>query len=265
MYNRFQIVMRAFLVFIISLILIMFAIPGITPAAPDITPYLAQLTVDEVMISPAFRPTTLFYTASADQSITALTIHATPQDPTTTVNISGNRELRPGVNTIRIVLTSSKQEMLTYILTVTKAGVVDANSASLRVFSIGTWTLTPVFSPETTSYATDVDQNTSNLNITAVAENSKAQIAISGNTAFRTGQNKVMIEVTSVDRIHTRTYTIMVNKLPAPLKNLTRQEAQKLPKKKFWSPPIILGSLFTVTAISTIVIIRANQKKKVQR
>jgi len=114
MYNRF------YLAFIASIILALSLIPGVASAAP--VPYLDQLSVKEAAISPTFRPTTLFYSVSVSEEVASLTIDALPQESDTKIAITGNADLQPGANTIRVTLTSSSQQTQTYTLTVNKAG-----------------------------------------------------------------------------------------------------------------------------------------------
>ncbi|MCL2881539.1 MAG: cadherin-like beta sandwich domain-containing protein [Coriobacteriia bacterium] len=220
MKNWSQIVTRVVLALILSFCTIL---PAESFALSSGAPYLDQLSAEGVTLQPVFRPTTLYYSASADEQTTKLALHAIPQDPSTSVEIKGNQDLHPGINTIYIVLTSPENTTQTYTITVNKAGTVSTGSATLKSLSIGTWELSPVFSAGITSYSTDVDQNTDHLTIEAIPENPRAQVTISGDTHLRTGANQISIEVVSKDSSSTKTYTITVNKPPVSPKNLTPQ------------------------------------------
>jgi len=224
--------------------------PATTAAA---VPSLVQLTADNAVVSPAFRPTTLYYVASVDESIDTLTIHAIPQDSTTTVDITGNQYLQPGTNVITIVLTSSEQKTQTYTLAVTKAGTISNNNTNLKSLSIRRWTLAPVFSPETTAYATDVNPSIGRLDISAIAENPNARVAIAGNADFKTGSNQVTVTVTSADGSQTKAYSITVNKLAEPPKSLTSPDDQKASADKLNFP--LSTKIIAGVAIITIVVV----------
>ena len=224
MKNWFQIVIRLFLALLLSFYAVL---PTESYALPSGAPYLDQLSTEEAALQPAFRPTTLYYSTSVKGSVTALTLHAIPQEPSTTVQIKGNQDLHPGINIIHIVLTSPEKTTRTYTLTVNKTGVVSTESATLKSLSIGIWELSPLFSSETTTYSTDVDQNTDHLDLIAIPENPQAQVLISGNAHLTTGVNQISIEVVSEDGSSTKIYSIAVNKLPAPPSNLTSRGDQK--------------------------------------
>ena len=71
--------------------------------------------------------------------------------------------------------------------------------------------LTPNFNKNKTSYAVTVGENVNDLKVTAVAEDSKSKVAISGNTGLKNGDNKVYITVTAQDGTQ-KVYTITVTK-----------------------------------------------------
>lgn len=259
MQNRSQIVRRIFTIFTLSLCVVF---PAQSFAVPTV-PYLAQLTATGVTIQPAFRPTTLHYTASIGESVNGLTINAVPQDPKTTVIVSGNTDLAPGANTITILLATPEKTSQTYTIIVTKAGGVSKQNANLFSLDIGNWTLSPAFSSETTSYATDVDQNTERLTIGTATENPQSKVAITGNSHLKTGINQVKIEVTSADGALTKTYMITVNKLPGSPKNLDAQGSLKpqSPHYELWLLWVALGVL-VLGGIIAIIIIRIRRRKE---
>lgn len=99
--------------------------------------------------------------------------------------------------------------------------------------------LTPNFNKNKTSYAVTVGENVNDLKVTAVAEDSKSKVAISGNTGLKNGDNKVYITVTAQDGTK-KVYTITVtktgdaNKSNSYLQNLIiemQHYLQSFPKK----------------------------------
>jgi len=231
-------------------------------ASSSLVPYLAQLSLDGAEVSPAFRPTTLYYSVSVGETTDSLNIRATPQELGTNVTIDGNQNLQSGTNIIHIVLTSPEKTTLTYTLTVNKAGTVNAQSADLKSLDITNWTLSPIFSPNTKAYTTDVESTTDHLDIKAVAENQKSHVVITGNGNFKAGLNQVKIKVTSEDGSRTKTYTITVNKLPGVPKNLTPEGKLKPWYQRFWPALLGVGALVIVAGTFSVVVITKRHKSQ---
>ena len=230
MQNRSRAVMSVHHLVTIVLVTLLVVIPNVSFAAG--VPYLDSLTVAEAQITPAFRPTTLFYNVSVGQAVANLNITASPQDADTTVSIDGNTALQPGVNTIKITLTSPSQQTQTYVLTVNKAGTPASGNVDLKLLSVGPWTLTPNFSPDVTDYSTDVDPRTENLDVVAKTVDPNATTAITGSVGLETGMNTVQITVSSSDGSKTKVYTIAVNKLPEAPKSTAATSTETTPTNK---------------------------------
>ena len=86
-----------------------------------------------------------------------------------------------------------------------------SRNAYLSKLQINQEGLTPNFNKNKTSYAVTVGENVNDLRVTAVAEDSKSKVAISGNTGLKNGDNKVYITVTAQDGTK-KVYTITVTK-----------------------------------------------------
>lgn len=84
----------------------------------------------------------------------------------------------------------------------------DASLKSLEVFPE---TLSPAFSKSFFSYEMSVDGDRNSIILSAVPEDSKSTVEITGNENLKRGENKVVIVVTSVSGV-TKEYVINVNK-----------------------------------------------------
>lgn len=110
-----------------------------------------------------------------------------------------------------------------------------SRNAYLSKLQINQEGLTPNFNKNKTSYAVTVGENVNDLKVTAVAENSKSKVAISGNTGLKNGDNKVYITVTAQDGTK-KVYTITVtktgdaNKSNSYLQNLIVENATLSPE-----------------------------------
>ena len=85
---------------------------------------------------------------------------------------------------------------------------------SLQVSEEG---LTPDFNRNKLNYSLSVGEKVTSINVTAVPEDSKAKVYVSGNTELKDGDNNVLITVTAQNGAK-RTYTIVVNKSADPEK-----------------------------------------------
>lgn len=129
--------------------------------------------------------------------------------PNTTQNTSNNTSN----NSSNVSAQASSRTVNKQTNTTTKS-----NNAFLSKLQINQEGLTPNFNKNKTSYAVTVGENVNDLKVTAVAEDSKSKVAISGNTGLKNGDNKVYITVTAQDGTK-KVYTITVTKTGDPVKS----------------------------------------------
>lgn len=89
---------------------------------------------------------------------------------------------------------------------------VAADDATLSLLSVSHGALSPKFSGDVTSYTVNVEKETESIAITASATSSKAVLTGAGEHALAIGVNTFDINVTAEDGIHTKTYTVVVNR-----------------------------------------------------
>lgn len=82
---------------------------------------------------------------------------------------------------------------------------------NLSSLSISPGTLSPGFSAGTTSYSAWVSNSTTSVAVSAKAADSKAKVAVWGNTGLSVGNNTVTVQVTA-ENGSKKTYTINVNR-----------------------------------------------------
>ena len=78
--------------------------------------------------------------------------------------------------------------------------------------------LTPNFNKEKTSYSLNVNENVTNIDVTAIPEASTSKVSITGNTNLKNGDNTIYITVTAENGAK-KTYTITVTKSGDPVKS----------------------------------------------
>lgn len=93
-----------------------------------------------------------------------------------------------------------------------------SNNAYLSEFRIDQPGITPDFNKSVYNYSITVGEDVDNLNISAVPEDNKAIVQISGNTNLEEGENIINIKVTAEDKKTTNTYTLLVTKSNNPEK-----------------------------------------------
>ncbi|WP_159634013.1 cadherin-like beta sandwich domain-containing protein [Erysipelothrix anatis] len=88
---------------------------------------LSALSVGAYAINPGFQEDVLYYTMSVDNSVTSLAVTATPKFGNTSVNISGNQKLYPGMNYIKVHATGADGVMSTYVVEVNREASPSSN------------------------------------------------------------------------------------------------------------------------------------------
>ena len=162
----------------------------------------------------------------ADESISNLEVTALPENPNATVNITGNTNLKNGLNKIKIeVVSENKKNKSEYIINVTKTDDIEDANANLENLAIEGGTLSPEFDNNITKYNTEVEDTMEKLNILAIAEDERAKVEIVGGEKLEYGNNTINIKVTSVNGITTKNYVVNVYRR-------TKEEEQQAEKEQ---------------------------------
>ena len=86
-----------------------------------------------------------------------------------------------------------------------------SSDATLKSLTVGSGSLSPAFSPSTTSYSLSVANSVSKLTVSANVNDAAATVSVSGNNSLSVGQNTVTITVTAGDST-VKKYTITVTR-----------------------------------------------------
>ena len=187
---------------------------------------LDVLRLNEVGISPDFNKNIKEYYFIADESISNLEVTALPENPNATVNITGNTNLKNGLNKIKIeVVSENKKNKSEYIINVTKTDDIEDANANLENLAIEGGTLSPEFDNNITKYNTEVEDTMEKLNILAIAEDERAKVEIVGGEKLEYGNNTINIKVTAVNGITTKNYVVNVYRR-------TKEEEQQAEKEQ---------------------------------
>jgi len=167
--------------------------------------------INHVGMTPEFNKDTKEYYFIADDTINTLEVTAIPENEGAKVTISGNENLKIGLNVINIYVQSkdsSKTE--TYKIYVTKTSNVEMANANLENLAIRQAILNPEFDANVTNYYIEVANNVDKLDILAISQDIKASVKITGNDQLKVGGNRVNIIVVAQDGITTKKYEIIV-------------------------------------------------------
>lgn len=178
-------------------------------ASKDDDATLAIMRVNKEGINPDFDNTIKKYYLIVDENVKKLDITAVPTNNEAQVTITGNENLKNGLNKIKINVTSKdKSTTNEYVINVTKTGNVENANADLENLAIEYFELIPEFNKNITNYYVEIANEVDKLNILAVSSDESAKIEISGNENLKIGDNKIVISVTAKNGVTTKQYNI---------------------------------------------------------
>ena len=105
----------------------------------------------------------------------------------------------------------ANKETQTEMIDISEESEVTSNNSKLKNLRFNHEGITPVFSPDITEYYF-LTEDLSTLEVTAIPENTKSEVDVTGNTNFQEGLNTIQINVTSPDKTSKTQYTIWVTK-----------------------------------------------------
>lgn len=149
--------------------------------------------------------------SAADSNVNTVTISGSPSK---TVTVK-KEETTSNTNTKKDTTTNTSKNNTSTKNNTTKKETtteeVKSNNANLSSINIEGFSLTPEFNKDTTKYYLSVNQDVSNLNISATSEDESSKFEISGNENLQFGINTIKIKSTAEDGT-VKEYEIEVNK-----------------------------------------------------
>lgn len=173
---------------------------------------LEILRLNHEGMTPLFSPEiTEYYFLT--ETLNELSVTAIPQNANAEVIITGNTNLKEGVNPIRIkVISADKTNETEYTIFVTKTKDVEKANAKLETLAIENVILEPNFVNEIYQYHATISNTIQNLNILAIPEKQSANVEIIGGENLKVGDNEIRISVTAENGYTKRQYVINVYK-----------------------------------------------------
>lgn len=194
---------------------------------------LAILRLNHEGISPEFSNDIKEYYIVINETIDKFDITAVAENPKSTVSITGNNNLKIGLNTINInVKSEDKTKEINYKIYVTKTSDLEKANANLENLAVEYGILVPEFDANITNYKVEVGNDVEIANVLAVPEKINAKVNINKNSKWKIGDNNVEITVTAEDGITKKKYIITVhrrdNEEEDKLEEETKQQGEKL-------------------------------------
>ncbi len=193
-----------------------YSISVAAPLSTDNT--LGSLTVSNATISPSFSSGTTSYTASVPFEVSKLDIKATANDAKAKVSVNNPTLTPAGTTTVSITVTAENGATKTYTISVTRAqdpNYVPSSNNRLSSISVNGFLLSPVFSAENTEYVIWLPYETESVNLSGVAEDSKASVRVEGGDALIAGQdNEIQVICTAEDGTE-KVYTVIAKRAAA--------------------------------------------------
>lgn len=179
---------------------------------PESNNYLKTLEVNNGVLSPKFKKNISSYTLVVGMDVEDIDVTALPDYEKATVEVMGNTGIKEGLNNITIIVTAEDGTKRVYTINVTKTENLEVTNANLQSITINGVELLPEFNSNTLDYTCTVKEDVTSLDIVALATKDNANVEITGNDNFVSGENFVNILVTAEDGITTKTYVIKVIK-----------------------------------------------------
>ena len=140
---------------------------------------LKIMRLDKEGITPEFSPDIKEYYFTTDLSTNSLNITAIPEAENSKVSITGNENLKEGLNKILIEVTSSDNTSRSvYVINVTKTDNKEAANANLETLAIENVDLEPIFETNILNYKASVANDVESINILAVPEKIEGKVWI---------------------------------------------------------------------------------------
>ena len=198
----------------------------------DDNAFLKIMRVNKEGINPDFDKNIKEYYLIVNEDVRDLDITAVAENKEAQVNITGNKNLKIGLNKIKIKVTSKdKSKTNEYTINVTKTENEKSANADLETLAVEYFDLTPEFDKNITNYSSEVSNEVNKLNILAISSDESAKVQITGNENLKVGDNQITISVTARNGITNKKYYINVHKRSEEEEIQEKEEQQNIIKE----------------------------------
>ncbi len=236
---------------------------------------LKELHLDIEGLSPSFNKNVTNYSIIIPENKDSISVNAIPENNNSKVEITGNTNLKNGLNKINIkVIAQDNKTTKNYVINATKTNNPDSANAKLENLAIENVTLEPEFNENTMQYNVSVGSNVETLNILAVPQIQEANFQIEGNEKLEFGENIITITVTAVDGVTKEQYIIKAYKktveeeeneialLNAEMQQAMQEEAQQKSEPKLKIGNLIFAIFIAICVLGIIFVLIMKYKNE---
>lgn len=232
---------------------------------------LGGFTLSAGVLSEAFDPGLLNYTAVISNTNSNVTVTPSVSDPNSTVTVngtviasgvaSGNIRLLVGENPIVVIVTAQNGDKKTYNIIATREASANAGLANL---TLRDGILDPVFSQNTLDYDAIVGNATANITFTPTVTDATAAVTVNGKPvangtasgliALNVGDNEIKTVVTAQNGIASKTYTVTVKRARSSNANLSNIVLSSGAMSEVFSPTQLTYSALVLNSVRSILL-----------
>lgn len=172
--------------------------------------YLKTLEIRNGILNEVFRKDRQNYTVNIGNEVENLDMLLEAEDPEAIIEVTGNKNLFPGENTVKIKVSSKdKTTAKTYVLTVTKEKSSNNNLTSILIDK----TEIEGFNKDQEEYNIEVENDVTSVNISAITEDKNAIIKNDGIHSLGEDLNQIKI-IVEAENGEEKEYTLNITRKP---------------------------------------------------
>ena len=199
---------------------------------------------------PDFEPKKTTYDVTVPYEIEKLGLVAIANHPKAKVEITGDEELKVGMNNIEIKVTAEDGSVRYYMVNVTRS----AASGELKELSVAGFTLNPAFDPLERHYKISVGHDVDCVDVTATPLNPDAKVTVTGNCDLQHGHNLIRVRVEYENGKYVYYYIEVDKAFPPTILGMAPW--------MFWT---LLGAFLLLVGTIIFLLIRKRRKTKIVR
>ena len=188
---------------------------------------LQSLNLDIEGITPEFKSDVYKYYLTVPTSINNILVTVTPSNKDANVTVTGNTNLKNGLNIININVTSVDNiNTNNYEIYVSKTDDKESANTNLETLAIENTLLNNIFDNSITNYNIEVGNSVDSLNILAIPEDENASVEISKGSILQEGNNIIKVTVIAKNGFTKKEYNINVYKRNTQEEQVYNQEQE---------------------------------------
>ena len=188
---------------------------------------LQGLSLNIEGITPEFKSDVYKYYLTVPTSINNILVTVTPSNKDANVTVTGNTNLKNGLNVININVTSVDNiNTNNYEIYISKTDDKESANTNLETLAIENTLLNNIFDNSITNYNIEVGNKVDSLNILAIPEDESASVEISKSNTLQEGNNIIKVTVIAKNGFSKKEYIINVYKRNEKEEQVYNQEQE---------------------------------------